>query len=168
VTVLDGDIQIAEVPISDRATLEPLLAQSFEGWYLSHSKKTLLNIEVVNEAIVDGRPVGLVMLKALEGTIGYIYYIAVSKDYRRRKVATKLLDHSIEYFTSLGTREAYASVEQDNLESEGLFLSRGFVRTNYREVARKYGALKALDLYRKMLVVPGETLLFRPLTSEKP
>jgi len=164
-TVLDGDMQIVEVPVTDRKTLEPLLAESFEGWYLSHSRKTLLNIEVVKEAIADGRPIGLVMLKTLEGTIGYVYYIAVARDYRRKRVATRLLDHSIEYFSSLGMREVYAGIEQDNVESEGLFRSRGFVRTNYREVARKYGALKAFDIYRKMLVVPGETLLFRPLVS---
>lgn len=156
-------MQIVEVPIEDRASLQHLLAESFEGWYLSHSEKTLMKIEVVREAIVEEHPVGLVMLKILYDSIGYIYYVAVARDYRRRKIATRLLEHSLEYFSGRGAREAYASIEEENAESEGLFRSRGFVRTSYREVSGKYGYLRALNLYRKMLVVPGETLLCRPL-----
>ena len=143
--------------------MQHLLEESFEGWYLSHSKKTLMNIEVVKKAVVDEHPAGLVMLKTLYGTIGYVYYIAVAKDCRRRKVATRLLEHSLEYFSGLSVREVYASIEEGNAESEGLFRSRGFVRTRYGEVSRKYGNLRALNLYRKMLVVPGEMLLCRPL-----
>jgi ribosomal protein S18 acetylase RimI-like enzyme len=152
-----------EVPFENRASLQHLLVESFEGWYLSHSKKTLMKTEVVRKAVVDEHPVGLVMLKAVYDTIGYVYYIAVARDYRRRKVATRLLNHSLEYFSERGMREVYASIEEGNAESEGLFRSRGFVRTSLREVSRKYGNLRALHLYRKMLVVPGETLLSRPL-----
>jgi ribosomal protein S18 acetylase RimI-like enzyme len=122
-----------------------------------------MKIEVVREAVVDERPVGLVMLKTLYDTIGYVYYVAVAKEYRRRKVATRLLEHSLEYFSGRGVREVYASIEEGNVESEGLFLSRGFVRTRYGELSSKYGCLRALNLYRKMLVVPGEILLCRPL-----
>jgi ribosomal protein S18 acetylase RimI-like enzyme len=156
-------MRIVEVPVEDRASLEHLLAESFEGWYLSHSKKTLMKIGVVREAVVDEHPAGLVMLKTLYGPIGYVYYVAVAKDYRRRKVATRLLEHSLEHFSGLGAREVYASIEKGNVESEGLFRSRGFVRTRFREVSGKYGYLRALNLYRKMLVVPGEILLCRPL-----
>jgi ribosomal protein S18 acetylase RimI-like enzyme len=156
-------MRIVEVPIENRASLQHLLVESFEGWYLSHSKKTLMKIEVVREALVDEHPVGLVMLKTLQDTIGYVYYVAVAKDYRRRKVATRLLEHSLEYFSGLGVREVYTSIQEGNAESEGLFRSRGFVRTGYRDVSGKYGYLRALNLYRKMLVVPGETLLCRPL-----
>ena len=122
-----------------------------------------MKIEVVREAVVDERPVGLVMLKTLYKSIGYVYYVAVAKDYRRRKVATRLLEHSLEYFSGLGVREVYASIEEGNVESDGLFRSRGFAKTSYREVSNKHGYLRALNLYRKMLVVPGETLLCRPL-----
>jgi ribosomal protein S18 acetylase RimI-like enzyme len=149
--------------MENRASLQHLLVESFEGWYLSHSKKTVMEIELVWEALLDERPVGLVMLKTFYDTVGYVYYVAVAKDQRRRGVATRLLDHSLAYFSSLGVREVYASIEEENLESEGLFRTHGFLRTSYREVAGKYGNLKALNLYRMMLVVPGERLLCRPL-----
>jgi ribosomal protein S18 acetylase RimI-like enzyme len=141
------------------------LEESFEGWYLNHSKKTLTKIEVVKEAVFGERPAGLVMLKTLYDTIGYVYYIAVAKDYRRRKVATYLLEHSLACFSGLGISEVYASIEEGNTASEGLFRSCGFMKTRYKEVSGKYGNLRALSLYRKMLVVPGETLLCRSLGS---
>jgi ribosomal protein S18 acetylase RimI-like enzyme len=122
-----------------------------------------MEIELVREAVVDEHPVGLVMVRTFYDAIGYVYYIVVAKDYRRRKIATRLLEHSLEYFSSLGMHEVYASVEEGNVESEGLFRSRGFARTSYREVSGKYGNLRAINLYRKMLVVPGEILLCRPL-----
>ena len=68
----------------------------------------MMKIELVREAVVDEHPVGLVMLKTLSDTIGYVYYVAVAKDYRRRKVATRLLEHSLEYFSELRMREVYA------------------------------------------------------------
>jgi len=105
------------------------------------------------------------MLKTLYDSLGYVYYIAVAKNHRRKKVATRLLEHSLSYFSGLGMREAYASIEQDNVGSEGLFKSHGFVKTNYKEASHRYGNLRALNIYRKMLVVPGETLLYRPFSS---
>ncbi len=160
-----GEIRIAEVPPESRVTLEPLLSESFEGWYLRHSRKTLAEIEVVRAAYLADGPVGLVMLRTLYDVAGYVYYIAVAKDFRRGKVGTRLLDHSLDYFAGLGMKEAYASIEEDNAESAGLFLSRGFRRTGYAEVSAKYGRIRALNMYRSMLVVPGEILLCRAVGS---
>jgi len=123
----------------------------------------LAEIEVTRAAVASDNPVGLVMLRTLYGVVGYVYYIAVAKEFRRQRVAARLLDNSLEYFSGLGLKESYASIEEDNQESAGLFFSRGFSRTSYSEVSSKYGPLRALNMYRKMLVVPGEILLCLPL-----
>ena len=64
-------LQIEDIPLAGRGAVEKLLAESFEGWYLSHARRTLMSIEVVRGAAVNGRHVGLVMLKALNGSIGW-------------------------------------------------------------------------------------------------
>jgi ribosomal protein S18 acetylase RimI-like enzyme len=156
-------LKILDVPMENRDPLERLLEESFEGWYLRHSKRTLREIEVTKAAFVRDEPVGLVMLKTLYDVVGYVYYIAVAKEFRRRKAGSMLLDASLQYFEGLGMKESYASIEGDNQESAGLFLSKGFHRTSYVEVSRKYGPLRALVMYRKMLVVPGEILLCHSL-----
>ena len=77
------DITIVDVPAGKRKGLEWILEESFEGWYLMHSKRTLRDVEVVRAAMSSGKPVGLVMLKKLEGSAGYVYYIAVAKAERK-------------------------------------------------------------------------------------
>ena len=157
-------VVIVDVPPGQRAGLGWILEESFEGWYLRHSMGTLRKIEVVRAAMLAGNPVGLVMLKTLGGTVGYVYYIAVARDHRRKGIARLLLDDALQRFKSSGLKEAYASVEEDNAPSEGLFASDGFSPTSFGEVSKKHGHLRALNMYREMLVVPGEVLLRKETT----
>lgn len=160
-TALGEELQIREIPLEERGPLDELLEESFDGWYLRHARKMLGEIEVVKAAIVSGKPVGLEMLTTFREEVGYVYYVAVSPKYRRRGIAGRLLDAALEHFARLGMKEVYASVERDNFESAGLFRVKGFAPTHYGEVACKYGRFRVLDLYRRMVVVPGETLLCR-------
>ena len=158
------DVVIVDVPARERASLGWILEESFEGWYLLHSKKTLRDIEVVRVAKSSGKPVGLVMLKTLEGSTGYVYYIAVAKAHRNRGIAKLLLDDALQRFKSSRMKEVFASVEKNNKPSEALFVSEGFTPTSFSEVSKRHGNLHTLNLYREMLVVPGEVLLRKAMT----
>jgi len=68
--------------LTEREQLYPILESGFEGWYLSHSKRTLREIEKVFAARLNRIDVGVVMLKNIDPKIGYVYYIAVSSEYR--------------------------------------------------------------------------------------
>jgi len=161
-TTQDGT-EIVDVPAEQRQVLEVILEESFDGWYLRHSKGTLRDVEVVRAAMSGGRPVGLVMLKTLEQNVGYVYYIAVAKAHRRTGVAKLLLEDALRRFDAEGVREVYASVEEGNDPSERLFMSEGFTRTSFAEVAKNYGGLRTLNMYMVMRVVPGEVLLHKAL-----
>ncbi len=152
-----------DVPIGQRQGLEGILDESFEGWYLRAARGTLQDIEVVRAAMSDGRPVGLVMLKTLEANVGYVYYIAVARAYRRAGVANLLLEDSLQRFVAAGVKEVYASVEEDNEPSEKLFTSNGFTPTTFGEVSKNHGSLRTINMYRIMRVVPGEVLLRKAL-----
>ncbi len=153
------EIVIVNVLGKKRAGLGWILEESFEGWYLMHSKRTLRNIELVRAAMSSGKPVGLVMLKTLEGNVGYVYYIAVATAYRKKGIAKLLLENALQHFKSSSLEEVFASVEEDNKPSEALFASEGFTRTSFHEVSKRHGSLHTLNMYREMLVVPGEVLL---------
>src|SRR5713101_5325865 len=133
---------IVDIPVGERVSLEWILDESFEGWYLRHSKGTLRNVEVVRAAILSGKPVGLVMLKTLESNVGYVYYIAVARAHRKRGIAKLLLEDALRHFEAAGVKEAFASVEEDNEPSEALFASEGFTRTSFGEVSKKHGSLQ--------------------------
>lgn len=161
---MSDDLRIEDVPKEHREALDPVLEESFEGWYLRHSRRTLREIEAVRVAKVNEEAVGLVMLKRLSESIGYVYYIAVLKSWRGNGIGGRLLQDALDYFASLGVNEVYASIEDENIESLTLFGKRGFVRTNYSEVSRRHGVVHALSMYRSMLVVPGESLFHRELS----
>jgi ribosomal protein S18 acetylase RimI-like enzyme len=153
------DVVIVDAPKGKRAGLEWILEESFEGWYLMHSKRTLRDIELVRAATSSGNPVGLVMLKTLERSVGYVYYIAVAKANRKKGIGKLLLEDALRHFKASDMEEVFASVEEDNMPSEALFASEGFTRTSFGEVSKRHGRLHTLGMYKEMLVVPGEVLL---------
>lgn len=152
-------VTVVDVPPEDRAGLERILEESFEGWYLRHSKGTLRDVETVRAAMSSGKPVGLVMLKTLEAGVAYVFYIAVDRVHRRAGVGTALLADSLLRFKAVGVKEVFAGIEEDNGPSEGLFTSEGFARTSFSEVSKRHGRLRAVNMYRLMRIVPGEVLL---------
>jgi len=158
------DVTIVDVPAGKRAGLEWILEESFEGWYLMHSKRTLRDVELVRAAMSSGKPVGLVMLKTLEGSVGYVYYIAVAKAERKKGIAKQLLEDALKGFKASKVAEVFASVEENNKPSEALFASEGFTRTSFGEVSKKHGRFHALSMYNAMRVVPGEVLLRKEIT----
>ncbi len=157
---MEYGVEIEEVAGEERRRLEPILDESFTGWYRTHAKHTLRNIETVRAALVERKPVGVVMLNRLNQEAGYVYYIAVFPDLRGHGIAGRLLDHSLDFFFHQGAREVYASVTEHE-ESITLFKSRAFRETGFRELTKKYGFVSAMNLYRRMLIVSGETLLVR-------
>jgi ribosomal protein S18 acetylase RimI-like enzyme len=154
-------VEVVDVPLGERGALEGILQESFEGWYLRHSMGTLRVVETVRAATSSGVPVGLIMLKMLEARIGYIYYVAVARARRRTGVARLLLEDALQLLKAAGAVEVFASVEGGNVPSERLFAAEGFTRTTFSEVSKRHGTLRALNMYRMMVVVPGEVLLAR-------
>jgi ribosomal protein S18 acetylase RimI-like enzyme len=111
----------------------------------------------------EGEDAGLIMLKSLSEGPGYVYYVAVSPRFRRRGVGGRLLDEAVAYFVEAGMSDVYASIEEDNAESEALFASRGFERVKGSEMAKRYGRMRSFLMYREMMVAPGEVLVARRL-----
>lgn len=157
------NIEIVDVPAGKRTELDWILEESFEGWYLMHSRRTLRDVELVRAAMSSGKQVGLVMLKTLEGDVGYVYYIAVSKANRKKGIGKLLLEDALRIFNASKVKEVFASVEKDNEPSEALFASEGFTKTSFGEVSKRHGSLHTVNMYRAMTVVPGEILLRKAL-----
>lgn len=156
-------IEVSEWPKERRGTLEEVLEESFEGWYLYHAKWKLAEAEDVLVATEGGAPLGLCILEMLGHGAGYIFYIAVRKAARRRGIGSLLVDKSLDFFRLRGCDMVYASVEKDNTPSRRLFESKGFSRRNYAELTKHYGRLGALAMYSRMVIVPGEALLAKSL-----
>lgn len=162
-TTAEG-VVVVDVPSGERDALEQILEESFEGWYLRHSRGKLLQLEVVRAAMASGTPVGLVMLKTLDARVGYIYYIAVAKAHRGMGIARLLLEDSLRLFREAGVEEVFAGVETRNAPSERLFASEGFTRSSFGEVSKRFGTIHAINMYRLMVIVPGEALMWKKIS----
>ena len=160
------DVRIQVVVGSERQRLDPIIDASFEGWYQRHAKRTLREIETVFEANVAEKSAGLAMLKKLDSEKGYVYYIAVLPEYRGKKIGSRLLDKSLDYLFEHGATIVFASLMQEHEEANYLFSSRGFVKTNYGDLAKRYGKLHTVNLYRKMLVVSGEVVVYKEVVKK--
>lgn len=162
----NSEVKIIDVARADRERLEPILEDGFTGIYLWHARKTLKDVEIVKAATVGNDPAGLVMLRDLGGSLGYVYYIAVAKQFRQMGVGGILLDESLRYFFERGMVEVYASVESDNEASLKLFDSRGFRASSLHALTKKYGILKSNHLRMKMFLVPGELLRVKDISPK--
>ena len=164
--MVGGELSIVEVPAEDRKGLLHILDESFEGWYLWHSRRTMRDVELVLEAVLEDSAVGLIMLKEIwEGT-GYIYYLAVLPEFRKRGIGGALLDEALTRFSSKGMSSVYASVEEDNMPSLSLLHSKGFMKTDFGDMSRLHGRLTALRVMSRMQTVPGEEVLRKALHSD--
>ncbi len=151
------ELSVSDALPEEEGRLESILGESFDGWYLRHSRKTLREVEKVRVLRSEGTVVGLAMLKNLDDGVGYVYYLAVARAHRKKGFGGKLLDDALAFFASTGVTAVYASVE--NEEAMRLFESKGFRRTDFGEVSTRYGVFRAVSMYRSMLAVPGEVLL---------
>jgi ribosomal protein S18 acetylase RimI-like enzyme len=116
-------------------------------------------VELVKAATLGGVTAGLIMLKELGEGIGYVYYVAVLPEFRRRQVGGRLLDDALAHFASRGVSSVYATVEEGNAASLSLFHSRGFLETGFSEMSKLFGRLRSAYMMLEMQAVAGEVVM---------
>ncbi len=116
-------------------------------------------MSLVKAATLGGATAGLIMLKELGEGVGYVYYVAVLPEFRRKEVGGRLLDDALAHFTSRGASSVYATVKGDNAVSLSLFHSRGFLETSFGEMSKLHGRLRSAYMMLEMQAVAGEVVL---------
>jgi ribosomal protein S18 acetylase RimI-like enzyme len=148
--------RVEDVPAVSREGLTSIIDQSFAGIYRWHAERTLRSVRWVRQAVQGDAPAGLAMLTTLGQRAGYIYYVAVAPSQRGSGVGGLLLDDAFRVLHAAGAREVFACARKDNTPSIRLLGSRGFVKTGFRELARRKGLKAAAALWMRMVVAPGE------------
>ena len=77
----------------------------------------------------DDQVIGCVEVKKLQWYQAEINHLTVHKDYCRRGIAQALLDAATAHATRHRARILQCTIRDNNVESTGLFLKNGFVRT---------------------------------------
>lgn len=152
-------VRVVDLDPSQREAAVPVLVDSFVGIYRWHAKRTLRRVATVRGALEGDRLVGISMLEDLAPGVGYVYYVAVLRAYRNRRVGSALLDDALERFRAQRCEIVYAAAEEENAPSLRLFRSRGFRTIDREELGYREGGLGAWGLRSKMMLVHGEVLL---------
>jgi len=161
-------ILVREYKLKDKSKIEILAKKVFNGlmdsyWavrYLDKCDKAF--IAQINGRIVGVVELGIKRLKSgLHGQIGYIF---VDPDYRNIGVGSKLMDKSLEFFSSKNVIHAWALTDKDNFATRGLFKKFGFREYHNPKELRTF--LAKSDIFRLlkwMVYWVGDVILYKPL-----
>ena len=160
---------IREVTRADREVLARIARASFDRVYAFFAVRGLGRADPLLVAEEGRAVVGFLEGRLFEGTppIGYVYFVAVDPDARRKRIGLRLVEESLRRFAAQGATRVFAAVPRENDASIGLFASLGFEKVPRRVLRRWYG-WRGLSVEMRMVLAPHEALMVRTFTDLSP
>ncbi|MDD5189811.1 MAG: GNAT family N-acetyltransferase [Dehalococcoidales bacterium] len=90
-------------------------------------------------AITGGRVIGT-LLATQDGRKGWLHRLAVAKDYRRQKIAQKLIAAAENHFTNLGIDVIACLIEPGNAASQAFFGNSGYEKSDILYYSKRKNA----------------------------
>ena len=153
----------------DRPAIERISRASFDRVYAffairgsRHGWPRLVSEE-------DGAVIGFLEGRVFDGRppIGYVYFVAVDPDRRRKHAGRILVEESLRRFQERGATRVFAAVPGDNEASMSLFKALGF-----QEVPRggmwEWYRLRSVTVQMNMMIAPHEILLAHTFADPSP
>jgi peptide alpha-N-acetyltransferase len=162
-------VQIRDGTPADIGALRQIARASFDRVYAFFAVRGVRGAWPFLIADQDGIPAGFLVGRWFEGTppIGYVYFIAVDTNFRRRGLARTLVVESLSRFAKRGATRVFAAVPEANEASLGLFGSLGFEKAPRRALQRWYG-WHGLSVGMRMMLAPHEALMVHTFTDPSP
>lgn len=158
---------MTELAGTARKRVRWILDEGFTGMYRLHARYMLRSVPTVILATVEGRDSGTMLLDNLTPAIGYVYYIAVAREYRHGGIGGRMLDYALTRMKREGKEEMYAVRDSENKAAGHLFGSRGFSEVDLKDFSKRFGFWRAMRLRRRMTMVYGELLMSKSLQGVK-
>ena len=152
---------IRKVEPRDKEAVSEICRISFDRLYEYFASRSFSSSDQVFVSDVEDRVVGFAMLRLVhirKQILGNVLWLAVHPKFRRRGVASALLEVSIDYFKNHLIRTAYASVKKNNLSSIYLFERERFRKLDFHKLTQLYG-FRVVEIYLKMHIAPTEIVL---------
>ena len=147
---------------SDASGLEEIIDMSF-SWFLRFF--ALRSIRQERQVLVSETPgavaVGFVKLIEVQvgsGKFGCILWIAVHPQFRRRGIATALVNAGFELLKHAGAKAVFASVQRRNTVSLTVFCRQGFRKMDFLQLWRLFG-WRIFEFYSDIWLALGEVVL---------
>ena len=162
-------MELREARPEDRAAIERVARASFDRVYAFFAIRGSRAGWPQLVAEDQGGVVGFLEGRLFEGTppIGYVYFVAVDPNHRRRHAGRTLVEESLNRFRERGAARVFAAVPEDNDTSMALFKNLGFEEVPRGAMWRWY-RLQSVALQMSMMIAPHEVLLVRTFADPSP
>jgi ribosomal protein S18 acetylase RimI-like enzyme len=160
--MVNSDFTVRPMIPSDASGLEEIIDMSF-SWFLRFF--ALRSIRQERQVLVSETPgavaVGFVKLIDVQvgsGKFGCILWVAVHPQFRRRGIATALVNAGLERLKHAGAKAVFASVQRRNTASLTVFGRQGFRKMGFLQLWRLFG-WRIFEFYSDIRLAPGEVVL---------
>ncbi len=147
----------------DRDAIKELLNLSFDPVYAKYAKMSFESLEQSLVVEDENRLIGVAnwrTLQAYEEKIGYLFWLAIHPDFRRKGIGESLMQRAIEILIQQKLSVILTTVEKDNTPSRSLFEKLGFTGIKRTEMRKRYGK-ESPRLIREMWLMPWEDLFIK-------
>lgn len=128
------------------------------AYYARKSVNPLKNTLIAEDETIIAGVISWRIFDTGDEKIGYLFWLAVHPDFRRKGVGEGLIAEAIRLIQEeAGTVDVYAAIEKNNQPSIRLFEKTGFTLISRSAFKEKYG-LKRFRLYSRMMLIPKENL----------
>ncbi len=162
-------MNLRETRPEDRPAIERISRASFDRVYAFFSIRGSREGWPQLVAEDDGRVVAFLEGRFYDGRppIGYVYFVAVDPDHRRRHLGRILVEESLKRFRERAATRVFAAVPDDNEASMNLFKTLGFEEVP-RGAMWEWYRLRSIGLQMNMMIAPHEVLLARTFADLSP
>lgn len=145
---------------ADFPAIQRIARRSFDRVYAFFAVRGRRHAWPLLVAEEDGAVAAFLEGRVFDGPppLGYVYFVAVDPDHRRKHVGRILVEESLRRFGARGATRVFAAVPADNGASMALFKALGFTEVPQGAMRAWYGRPSVLLLMR-MMIAPHEILL---------
>ena len=157
-----GEVVVRKADFQNRVAVEEVCRVSFGRVYAFFAVRSLGSPGLLLVGKIHGLVAGFAKLAKFRvggRAFGGVLWLAVRPEFRRRGVASALMEAAVEYLLNQGVNAVYVSTRKDNLPALKLFQSMGFRRVGFRGLLELFG-FRVVELYLKLRTAPSEAVLF--------
>ena len=146
---------------SDMANLKQIIDLSFPRFFRFFATHSLNEEGEVLVSETQGTAIGFAKLVEFQvdgGKFGCILWLAVHPQFRRKGIASALVNAGTELLKHDGARAVFASVQRRNVASLAFFSMQGFRKMGFLGLWRLFG-WRIFEFYRDIWFAPGEIVL---------
>lgn len=158
---MNTEFAIRQMAPDDMDKLKQIIDTSFSRFFRFFATHSLNEEGEVLVSETQGTVVGFAKLVEFHvggGEFGCILWLAVHPQFRRKGVASTLVNAGTELLKHDGARAVFASAQRRNIASLAFFSMQGFRKVGFLGLWRLFG-WRIFEFYRDIWFAPGEIVL---------